>query len=152
MDGSGIYVTDSSANRVLAFSLERAKPKVLSAHQDKAYDLAIDESNVYFDLALKGDLLRIPKAGGAAKKLAGGLADRARIAADKNGVFATLAATDDKGPQTLVRIPNDGGKPIAMATVPYGHTVEAITLDDKCVYWADREAGSSNTVVFARAR
>lgn len=151
VDGAGIYVTDSSKNRVLRFPLDRGKPKVLSTNQDKAYDLAIDSNSVYFTLAQKGDLLKVPKAGGAAQKIASGLAIRSRIAADDKGVFATLAGKDE-GPQTLVRIGTDGGEPTGIASIPKADSVEAIAVDDRCVYWIRRDSTSHQATVYARAR
>jgi hypothetical protein len=136
---------------VLRFPLDRGKPKILSAKQDKAYDIALDATNVYFNLAKSGDLLKVPKAGGAAQKLASGLANSARIAADDKGVYATLAGKDD-GPQTLVRIGSDGGEPTGVASIPAADSVEAITLDERCVYWVKRDSSSQQATVYAKAR
>lgn len=150
VDASGIYVTDSSANRVLRFPLDRGKPKVLATGQEKAYDLAIDDEHVYFTLALKGDLLRLSKAGGAATKLQSGLTPSARVAADAKGIYTTLAAADET--QSLVQLTDGGQKPTALASIPKSHSVDAIAVDDKCVYWAQRDSDTKNAVVYARAR
>lgn len=150
VDATGIYVTDSSANRVLQFPLDRGKPKVLATGQEKAYDLAIDDEHIYFTLALKGHLLRMGKAGGAATKLQTGLIPSARIAADSKGIYTTLAAADETS--TLVLLTDDGKKPTDLATIPKGHAVDAIAVDDKCVYWAQRDSDTKNAVVYARAR
>jgi len=152
VDANGVYVTDSSANRVLRFELDRAKPKVLTKGQEKAFDLAIDSENVYFNLAQKGDLLKVSKNGGAAKKLASGLVVSARLAADDAGLYTTLAGPNDDAPLSLVEVPKDGGDPKKLASVPKGHSVEGIALDDKCIYWAQRDSDTRNTVVYARAR
>ena len=74
VDASGVYVTDSSADRVLRFGLDRQKPKVLATKQEKAYDIAIDDENVYFTLAQKGQLMKVAKTGGAPTKIGSGLA------------------------------------------------------------------------------
>jgi hypothetical protein len=150
-DADSIYVTDSSADRVLRFSHERAKPKVLSAKQPKAFALGIDADSVYFTLALKGDLMKIAKSGGAAKKLASGLMPNATIAVDQKGLVTTLQGKDKDAPATLAAIPKDGGDAKPLASVPNGNYVEVIALDDKCVYWVQREAGAGTTV-YARAR
>jgi hypothetical protein len=152
VDSEGVYVTDSSGNRVLRFELDRAKPKVLAKGQEKAFDLAIDDDNVYFNLAQKGDLLEVSKKGGATKKLASGLVVSARLAADNSGLYTTLAGPSDDAPHFIVEVPKDGGEPKKLATVPKGHSIEGITLDDKCLYWAQRNPDTRNTIVYARAR
>jgi hypothetical protein len=152
VDSEGIYVTDSSANRVLKFPLERGKPKVLATRQDKAYDLAIDDTNVYFTLALKGHLMKVPKSGGAATKLGFGLAKHARIAADAKGIFTVIAGKTEQDPQTVVSLPLDGGNPEPVASIPAGKSVEAITVDAKCVYWAQYDSDTQNASIMARAR
>ncbi len=149
-DAESIYVTDSSGNRVLKFSHERAKPKVLSK-QPKPFAMGIDDDSVYFTLALKGDLMKIAKSGGAAKKLASGLVPNATIAVDQKGLVTTLKGKDKDAPATLASIPKDGGDAKPLASVPNGNYVEVIALDDKCVYWVQREAGAGTTV-YARAR
>lgn len=151
-DAEAIYVTDSSGNRVLRFGLERAKPKVIAPRQERPFALGIDDANIYFSLALKGDLMKVKKSGGTPTKLAAGLVKNARIAVDQKGVFATLAGKGKDAPGSLVKIPNDGGAAVPMASVPSDHFVEVIGLDDKCLYWVERVAGSGDAVLYARAR
>ncbi len=150
-DGDAIYVTDSSGDRVLRFSHERAKPKVLAAKQPKAFDLGLDSENVYFTLALKGDLMKVTKSGGKAERVGFGLVKNAHIAVDDKAVFTTLAGADKDAPSTLIQIPSEGA-PKPMATVPNGQYVEVIAADETCVYWVQRDATSGDTVLYARAR
>jgi hypothetical protein len=151
VDSENIFATDSSANRVLRFGLDRGKPKVLATKQDKAYELALDDESVYFTLAQKGQLMKVPKKGGTPQKVAQGLAVRARIAVDDKGIV-TNTGDDEELPQTLVRMDTDGSDPAPLATVPRGHSVEAVGLDDACVYWAQRNTESEEIRLYARAR
>jgi len=152
VDASGVYVTDSGANRVLRFQLDRAKPKVLAAKQDKAYDLLLDDDNVYFTLAKAGKLMKVSKSGGAAKVMATGLENQTRIGGDAKAIYATFAAKSEDAPQTLVKIPLDGGDSTPVGVVPHSHIVEAVSVDEKCVYWAQRDPDTKNAVVYALAR
>ena len=152
VDASGVYVTDSSADRVLRFGLDREKPKVLATKQEKAYDIAIDAENVYFTLAQKGLLMKVPKAGGTPAKVGSGLAVRARIAADDSAIVTTVAGATDDAPQSLALIPLDGGAPALLTTVPRGQSIEAVALDGKCIYWAQRNSDNHEVGIFARAR
>ena len=152
VDAQGIYVTDSSANRVLRFPLDRGKPKVLATGQDKAYDLAIDDANVYFSLAQKGHLMKVAKSGGAVSKIASGLAPSARIAADGKGIVTTAAAVEKDGTETLVAFGTDGSAPKPVASITRGHSVDAIALDEKCVYWAQHDPDSRKATLYAHAR
>jgi hypothetical protein len=151
VDLSGIYVADLGNNQVLRFPLAGGKPKALAVRQPRPYDLAIDSTHVYFSLAEKGLLMMLPKTGGTVVKLASGLVEKARIAADDDGAIATLAAENDQAPSLLSKVAKDG-KLTTLASVPPLHTVAAIALDKKCVYWAERETGSGNMAVYARAR
>lgn len=151
VDESGIYVADSSGNRVLSFGFERAKPKVLTK-QEKPFSLTVDDTDVYFSLARKKELMSVPKAGGSATKLASGLVQDAHIAGDAQGIYTTLAGDDDKAEKRLVRVPTVGGKPIPLATIAGDRSVDGIAVDGACVYWVEREAGSGDVAVMARAR
>jgi hypothetical protein len=148
VDASGIYVTDSGGNRVLRYSLEGGKPKVLSGGVDKPFDLEIVGSDVYFSLFRKGDLMVVPKTGGAAKKLASGLTTNAHIAADEKGVYTTLAGKDES--QVLSKVTKTG-EITPIAPVPAPQTVDAIAVDSDCMYWAQR-VDSAKTIVYALAR
>jgi hypothetical protein len=152
VDASGVYVTDSGANKVLKFQLDRAKPKVLAAKQDKAYDLMLDDGNVYFTLAKAGKLMKLSKSGGTAKVLATGLENQTRIGGDSKAIYAVLAAKADDAPQTLSKIPLDGSEITPVGVVPHSHIVEAVSVDDKCVYWAQRNPDTKDAVVYALAR
>jgi hypothetical protein len=151
VDATGIYVTDSSENRVLQFPLERAKPKVLATRQDKAYDLAIDDEFVYFTLALQGQLMKVPKKGGTPTKLGTGLVKNARIALGASDIFTTVAGKTEDDGQTVIKLPRAGGDPAPMATLPKGYEIEGIATDDKCVYWAARDPDSQRVAIMARA-
>jgi hypothetical protein len=152
VDASGVFVTDSGTNRVLRFSFERAKPKVLATGQAKAFDLATDGTNVYFTLADKGQLMVVPKAGGIVKKLASGLVPKSRIAVDDTVIVAAFAGENDNAPVEIAKVPRDGGARTRLATVAGSHSVEAVTLDKDCVYWVDRASGSGAVDFYAIAR
>ncbi len=152
VDGQGIYVTDSSANRVLRFPLDRGKPKPLATAQDKAFDLALDEANVYFTLAQKGHLMKVAKSGGGATKIASGLAPSARIAVGAKSIVTWAAAAGSDGTETLLIMGTDGSSPTPLAAIPRNHSVDAVALDEKCVYWADHDPDSRKATLFARAR
>lgn len=151
VDAQGIYVTDSSANRVLRFPLDRGKPKPLATGQDKAFDLCLDDSNVYFTLAQKGHLMKVPKSGGGATKIASGLAPSARIATDGKGIVTTAAGSGDS-PEVLVLLGTDGSAPAPLAKIARGHSVDAVALDEKCAYWAEHDPDTRKTTLFARAK
>jgi hypothetical protein len=152
VDADGIYVTDSGNDRVLKFPLERGKPKILVSRQPKAYDLAIDPTNVYFTQARAGNLMKVAKTGGQAVKLASGLVKESRIAADEAAVFMTLAGDSEEVPLRLSKLLLPDGKPTTIALVPNSQTVEAIALDGDCVYWAQRDIASKKATVYALAR
>lgn len=152
VDGQGIYVTDSSAHRVLRFPLDRGKPKPIATRQEKAFDLALDEANVYFTLAQKGHVMKVAKSGGGATKIASGLAPSARIAADAKSIVTWAAATGSDGTETLLIMGTDGSSPTPLATIPRNHSVDAVALDDQCVYWADHDPDSRKATLLARAR
>ena len=149
VDASGIYVTDSGGNRVLRYSLEGEKPKVLAGGQDKAFDLEVVGADIYFNLARKGDLMVVPKAGGAAKRLASGLTTNAHIAADEKGIYTTIAGKDES--QVLTKVAPKSGEITGIAPIPAPQTVAAIAVDGDCMYWAQR-VDSSKTIVYALAR
>jgi hypothetical protein len=149
VDASGIYVTDSSGNRVLRFALAGGKPKVLTARQAKPYDLAIDGSHVFFSLAEQNNLMMVPKAGGTATKLASGLISRARFATDETSIYTTFAGKDEQALAQLARLPRGEGERKALAPVPTSHTVEAIAVDANCVFWLQRDSGSGKSVLYA---
>jgi hypothetical protein len=151
VDDSGAYVTDTGNGRVLRFPLDGGKPKILANGQDKAFDLAMVGSDLYFDLARKGELLVVPKAGGAPKKLGSGLVENARIAADDRAVYATLAGKSDGDANALVRLVPSSGEVTKVADVPSNTPVSQIALDGDCVYWIVRES-SSKSVVYALRR
>jgi hypothetical protein len=152
VDAEGIYVTDSSADRVLRFPLDRGKPKILAKGQEKAFDLALDDQSVFFTLAKKGLILKVSRSGGTPEKVASGLAPNARIAVSGGKVATTAAALDAKGTETLVLVGTDGSAPTPVATVPRGSSVDAVALDEKCVYWAEHEPGAGTVTFRARAR
>lgn len=152
VDASGAYVTDSGGNRVLRFEHDRAKPKVVVAGQAKAYSLSAVGDQLYFTLAKKGELFGVAKQGGQAKKLASGLVRNARIVADEAGVLAPFRGADEDSPVTLSGVSPDGGEPMKVVTLPKSNTVEGMALDQDCVYWAQREAGSGDVKVMALAR
>jgi hypothetical protein len=152
VDGDGIYVADSGGDRVLKFPLERGKPKTLAARQPRPLHLATDGAHVYFTLSKAGNLMKVPKSGGQATKLLAGLVDEARLAADDAAVFTTLAGESDDAPARLVKLTLPDGKASPIAVVPKGQSVEAITLDQTCVYWAQRDSGTKQAVVYTLAR
>jgi hypothetical protein len=149
VDASGIYVTDSGGNRVLKFPLAGGKPKPLATRQPKALSLVMDADNVYFSLAKDGTLASVSKSGGTPRQLAKGLAPSARLAIAGSDLFTTLAG--EGGPSKLSRIGVDGSKVATLASVPADHSVEAITADDDCVYWAQHDPSGRSTL-YAVAR
>jgi hypothetical protein len=149
VDAAGMYVTDSSGNRILRYPLAGEKPKVLAGGLDKPLDLEVVGPDVYFNLARKGDLMVAPKGGGAAKRLASGLTTNAHIAADEKGIYTTLAGKDES--QVIARVAPKSGEITAIAPVPAPQTVDAIAVDDDCLYWAQR-VDSAKTIVHALAR
>lgn len=150
VDASGIYVTDSTNDRVLRYGFEKGKPQVLAAHQAKAFALALEGDNAYFTLALEGQLLRVPKKGGTPVKISSGLVKNAPLAADSAAVYTALAGDSDSAPQKLVKIVNTQVTPVA--TIPASHTVEGLSVDAKCVYWVERDSDARKGTVFALPR
>lgn len=152
VDESGAYVADSGNGQILRFELDRAKPKILSRGQARAYSLALAGDDLYFTLALKRDLLVMPKSGGKPKKLASGLVKEARIAADATGALVPISGDTEDAPVTIFRVPKDESDVVAVAVLPPANTVEAIAVDDRCVYWAQRETGSAKLSLMAKAK
>ena len=152
VDARGIYVTDSSSNRVLRFGLDRGKPKALATGQDKPFDLSIDDTSVYFTLAQKGQLMKVSKTGGAVTKIASGLAPSARIAADAKGIVTTAAAVGSDGTEMLVFMGSDGSSPTPLASIARNHSADAVALDEKCVYWASYNPDTRKATLYSRAR
>jgi hypothetical protein len=149
VDDSGAFVTDSGNNRVLRFPLEGGKPKVVAAKQEKAFDMALVGSDVYFALARSGDLLLVPKSGGTAKKLGSGLVENARIAADDRALYTVIAGKD--APGAVVKLVPSASEVTKVADVPPSTTVSQIALDADCAYWVVRET-SAKSVVYALHR
>jgi hypothetical protein len=152
VDATGIYVTDSGNNRILKFALKGGKPTTLAARQAKAFDLASVGPYLYFTLAQQGKVRRVSKAGGAVTEIASGLVENAEIAADSKIVVGTFSAGKEGAPKELGKVPADGGERTAITSIPAENTVEAITLDDDCVYWVERESGAGKLMVYGRAR
>jgi len=150
VDDSGAYVTDSGNDRVLAFSLDGGKPKIVT-HAEQPYDLAIVGAVLVFDLAKKGELMAVAKSGGSAKKLAEGLVKEAHFAADDKAAYVPVAGKTEDDPVVLSRVPMTEGNAAEIARVPGGQTVSAVSLDADCVYWTQRES-STKTVVYAAPR
>ncbi len=150
-DQHAAYVTDSGNGRILAFPLPKGKYKVVASHLKKPFDLAMDDTTLYFSLALKGELMSVPKKGGKAKKLASGLVKNALIAGDANGLYAPLAGKADDDPQALSEISTEDGSVKPFAIVPALQTVSAIAVDKACVYWVVRQ-DATKSVVYARKR
>ena len=142
-DASGVYVTDSSENRLLKFppggGKPEAEPEVLARGQARAFDLALDATNAYFTRALSGELMVISKAGGSATQLATGLVPNARIATNGKHVFASFGTEDAS---SLSRVPTSGGKPTALASV--SRAVGRLAVDDRCLYWIERDVASKS--------
>lgn len=151
VDEGGVYVTDTGNGRVLQFPPGGGKPKILAGNQEKAFDLAMVGSDLYFDLARKGELLVVPKSGGTPKRLGSGLVESARIAADDRAVYTTLAGKSDSEPNALVRLMPGSGEVAKVADVASNTPVSQIALDGDCVYWVLRES-SSKSVVYALRR
>jgi hypothetical protein len=76
---------------------------------------------------------------------------KARIAGDEKAVYATLSGKTDGAPLTVARITPDTGDVTPVATVPADQSVDAIALDDECLYFAQR-ASAKQTIVYAVAR
>jgi hypothetical protein len=150
VDASGLYVADSGGNRILRFAPQGGSPKVL-ARGKGAFALALDDASVFYTLAAEGDLMKVAKAGGAAARVASGLVRSARIAVDARAVVTTFAGETDDSPATVASVPAGGGDRVPIASVPRSESVDAVELDDRCVYWVQR-TGPGTSVVHARAR
>jgi hypothetical protein len=151
VDASGVYVTDSGGDRVLRFppggGKPEGKPETIARGQARAFDLALDATNVYFTRALSGELMAVPKTGGAATQLASGLVPNARIATGGSHVFASFGKPD--APSSLSKVATSGGKPIALASIPANRSVGRLAVDDRCVYWVERDSASGNSTLQA---
>jgi len=148
VDDSGIYVADSGNGRILKFALAVDKPQPLATGLKHPFDLSIDATNVYFSLA-GGELMTVSKTGGKATKLATGLAENARVAADSGTVYTVHASKDGGATIATVSLSDGTVKPIAL--VPESHLVSAVAVDKQCVYWAERFY-ATKSVVFALAK
>ncbi len=148
IDDSGIYVADSGNGRILKFALAAGKPQPLATGLKRPFDLSIDATNVYFSLA-GGELMTVSKTGGKTTKLATGLVENARVAADSGTAYTAHASKDEGATITKVSLSDGTVKPIAL--VPASHLVSAVAVDKQCVYWAER-FDATKSVVFALAR
>jgi hypothetical protein len=152
VDTAGIYVTDSGNHRILKFPLERAKPKVLATGQLKAFDMVAIGETLYFTLAEKGHLLAIAKTGGPVRKLATGLVPKSRIAGDDAAIVASFLGDGGDPPTEVSLVPISGGERKILTSVAHTQSVEGVSLDEKCVYYATRAAGSGKLRFYAIAR
>lgn len=151
IDDGGVYVTDSSGDRVLKLPLPKGRAATLANGQERAYALALAGDNVFFTLARKGFLMMVPKAGGTAKKIAPGLVALTPIAADESAVYAAMAGANEDAPQSIAKIAPDTGTVTPVSSVPASDLISAIEIDKQCVYWAQR-MNASKTVLYAIAR
>lgn len=149
VESSGIFVTDTGRDRVLRYTLEGGKPKVIAAHQDRPYDLAVVGDAAYFTLAKKGRLMRVGVDGGPVEEVAKGLVEMARIAGDGKAMYSISVGDGEDAPNHVVEVAEGKMKPVSK--VPAGETVRAMGLDGDCVYWTQR-VDASTTRVMARAR
>jgi hypothetical protein len=140
VDQTGIYVADSGGNRVFQLPLEGGKqPKMLAAKQPKAYGLHADAEHVYWSLAQRGELYRVKKVGGKPIKVASGLAPNARFGLDSTSIVASFRGTEDgQVPAAVSRLSLDGSEDKPLATVEHTDAVQGLALDEKCVYFAQR--------------
>jgi hypothetical protein len=149
LDDKNVYVTDSGGNKVLSFPLAGGKAKALATGQDRAYELALAGDDLYFTLARKGLLMRVSKAGGAAKKVAAGLVELSPLAADDKAAYAMFAGEKEDSPHKLSKVGEVSVSEITQ--VPSSDSVAAMALDKDCVYWAQRKS-ATETLIFASAR
>jgi hypothetical protein len=149
VDTTGAYVADSGGRRILRFPLAGGKPTTLATVSKKPFDIAIGVTSVYASL-IDGDLVMVSKGGGKATKLASGLVDKARIAADDAAAYATFAGKSGDPSLKLSKIAKDGAA-TTLATVPEAHSVDAMEVDDDCVYWVER-FDAVKSVVYAMPR
>lgn len=152
VDAAGIYVTDSGKHRILKFPLERAKPKVLATGQVKAFDMVAMGETLYFTLAEKGHLMAMAKSGGPVRKLATGLVPKSRIAGDDAAIVASFLGEGSEPPTEISLVPLSGGDKKTVTAVAPTDSVEAVSLDEKCVYYATRASGSGKLRFYAVAR
>jgi hypothetical protein len=150
VDASGIYVADTGGKRVLRFPLKRGGPTTLASATKPPYDVAIGQSKIYFTVS-DGDLMAVAKAGGAATKLASGLVEKPRIAADDAAIYTTFAGTKDDPQAKLTQVVVQDGTMTPIAYLPDPQTVDAIEIDRDCVYWVQRQ-DASQSFVYAIAR
>ena len=146
MDDSGIYVTDSSGNRVLKFALKGGKPKEVAKGLDKPFDLALHGGSLFYNGAISGDLMMLKKAGGAPTKLASGLATKTRIATDGKSVFTSFKAGDR---EEFAKVGIDDKKKTKLVAVPELQSVEAVTVGKDCVFWVQRDSKSDRSTFYA---
>jgi hypothetical protein len=150
VDSSGVYVADSGGKRVLRFPLKRGGPTTLTTVKQQPYDLVLGQSKVYFSIS-QGDLMSVPKAGGAAAKIASGLVERPRMAADDTAIYTTFAGTKDDPQSKLTQVILQDGTMTPIAYLPDPQTVDAIQVDRECVYWVQR-LDAAQSIVYAIAR
>lgn len=152
VDAAGVYVTDSGNHRILKFPLERAKPKVLATGQPKAFDMIAVGETLYFTLAEKGQLMAIAKTGGPVRKLASGLVPKSRIAGDDTAIVASFLGEGSDPPTEISLVPLSGGDRKMVTSVANSESVEAVSLDASCVYYATRASGSGKLRFYAVGR
>jgi hypothetical protein len=150
VDASGIYVADSGRNRVVSFPLEGGTPKVLAPAEKQPFDIAIDESNVFFSLAHERSLMSVAKTGGKTTKLLSGLAEKAHIALQGNAVFTLLAGDTEGAPLKLAKVIKEDGKLTTLTTLAPTESADVIGADAACVYWVQRQAGKSTIYAMSK--
>ncbi|MDP8999821.1 MAG: hypothetical protein M3O46_06895 [Myxococcota bacterium] len=108
-------------------------PVLLAQNEDKPWDVAVDDTSVYWtDHANPGSVKKVPIGGGTVVTLASGQGAPYGIAVDADYVYWTNF--DDKNVMRLSK-GADGGAPFALATAQ--NTPSALVVDSKNVYWAD---------------
>ena len=75
---------------------------------------------------------------------------KARIAGDDAAAYATVAGKSGDASLKVSKIAKDGTV-TTLATVPEAHSVDAMELDDDCVYWVER-FDAAKSVVYAMPR
>jgi hypothetical protein len=134
---------DYAAGAVMRILKSGGEAERVAGDKGNLLALAVDDASVYWTRAGGAEVLRAPKAGGAAAPLLKGLKSPGGVAVDAGFVYVTETAWEGR----VVTTPKAGGDIVVIATDQH-HPTEVL-VDDAAVYWINEGSFGDGTVMKA---